>query len=33
MTILLVDDDEDDRKLFCEAVGEVDREISPESMG
>ena len=27
MTILLVDDDEDDRKLFCEAVGEVDREI------
>jgi CheY-like chemotaxis protein len=27
MTILLVDDDEDDRKLFCEAVGEVDKEI------
>jgi CheY-like chemotaxis protein len=27
MTILLVDDDEDDRKLFLEAVGEVDKEI------
>src|ERR1700685_2258835 len=27
MTILLIDDDEDDRKLFCEAVGEVDREV------
>jgi CheY-like chemotaxis protein len=27
MTILLVDDDEDDRKLFIEAAGEVDREI------
>ena len=27
MTILLVDDDEDDRKLFCEAVGEVDKAI------
>jgi|SRR6185437_5290548 len=27
MTILLVDDDEDDRKLFFEAVGEVDKTI------
>jgi CheY-like chemotaxis protein len=27
MTILLVDDDEDDRKLFFEAIGEVDKEI------
>jgi CheY-like chemotaxis protein len=27
MTILLVDDDEDDRKLFCEAVGEYDKTI------
>ena len=24
MTILLIDDDEDDRKLFCEVTGEVD---------
>jgi len=28
MTILLVDDDEDDRKLFCEATKEVDPEIT-----
>ena len=27
MTILLVDDDEDDRQLFIEAAGEVDKEI------
>jgi CheY-like chemotaxis protein len=27
MTILLIDDDEDDRKLFFEAVGEVDKAI------
>ena len=27
MTILLVDDDEDDRKLFFEAVGDVDQAI------
>ena len=27
MTILLVDDDEDDRELFIEAVGEVDKDI------
>ena len=27
MTILLVDDDEDDRKLFCEAAAEVDKTI------
>jgi CheY-like chemotaxis protein len=27
MTILLVDDDEDDRKLFFEAAVEVDKEI------
>lgn len=28
MTILLVDDDEDDRKLFFESVKEVDESIS-----
>jgi CheY-like chemotaxis protein len=28
MTILLVDDDEDDRKLFFEAAKEVDKEIT-----
>jgi CheY-like chemotaxis protein len=28
MNILLVDDDEDDRKLFFEAAGEVDRTIT-----
>jgi CheY-like chemotaxis protein len=28
MTILLVDDDEDDRKLFLEAAKEVDKEIT-----
>ena len=27
MTILLVDDDEDDRKLFCEAAAEIDNTI------
>src|ERR1700761_5549688 len=27
MTILLVDDDEDDRKLFVEAAGELDNTI------
>jgi CheY-like chemotaxis protein len=25
MTILLIDDDEDDRKLFCEVTAEVDK--------
>jgi CheY-like chemotaxis protein len=28
MTILLVEDDEDDKKLFCEATGEVDKAIT-----
>jgi CheY-like chemotaxis protein len=28
MTILLVDDDEDDRKLFCEATREIDSTIT-----
>jgi CheY-like chemotaxis protein len=28
MTILLIDDDEDDRKLFFEAAGEVDKAIN-----
>lgn len=27
MTILLVDDDEDDRKLFCEAAADIDKAI------
>lgn len=27
MTIMLIDDDEDDRKLFMEAAGEVDETI------
>jgi DNA-binding NtrC family response regulator len=27
ITILLIDDDEDDRKLFCEAVNEVDSQV------
>jgi CheY-like chemotaxis protein len=28
MTILLIDDDEDDRKLFLEATGDVDKTIT-----
>jgi CheY-like chemotaxis protein len=32
MTILLIDDDEDDRKLFCEAVGDFDKTIDCISM-
>jgi len=27
MTILVIDDDEDDRKLFCEAVSDVDQTM------
>ena len=33
MTILLVDDDEDDRKLFLEAAGEYDKTITCIGVG
>jgi CheY-like chemotaxis protein len=28
LTILLVDDDEDDKELFCEAIAEIDSSIN-----
>jgi CheY-like chemotaxis protein len=33
MTILLIDDDEDDRKLFCEVTGEVDETAKCITIG
>jgi CheY-like chemotaxis protein len=33
MTILLIDDDEDDRKLFCEVTAEVDKSNTCITIG